>query len=342
MRKTLLASVAALALFAAAPALAAHHDNTDQSGDQTGNTHSSGDSGGHHDATAGGGSTGTGTGGGHAGGTSHDTGGAASGGGHHDAAAGGGSTGVGGGHAGKDNTGGAASGGGHHDQDLINGAASGAGHHDKNNTGGAASGGGHHDQDLLNGATAGGGHRDKNNTGGAASGGGHSDTLKPTVGGDNGKGHEDSRRHDDTSIIFGIGGHGDRAAHGNDHGNGRGRNNDTTIIFGVGGHGFGAKADWGHSRHNSAFDSYRHASRARHHYHAGSYHRPHGWYYRSWNYGDFLPALFFGQDYWIDDYEDYDLTDPPDGAVWVRYGSDALLVDDETGEIIQVVYGIFY
>src|SRR6185437_6110794 len=72
------------------------------------------------------------------------------------------------------------------------------------------------------------------------------------------------------------------------------------------------------------------------------YRRPHGWYYRRWNYGDFLPALFFGQDYWISDYRDFDLPYPPEGTVWVRYGNDALLVDEDTGEIIQVIYGIFY
>ena len=34
--------------------------------------------------------------------------------------------------------------------------------------------------------------------------------------------------------------------------------------------------------------------------------------------------------------------DPPYGYVWVRYGDDALLVDVDTGEILRVVYGVFY
>jgi hypothetical protein len=33
---------------------------------------------------------------------------------------------------------------------------------------------------------------------------------------------------------------------------------------------------------------------------------------------------------------------PPPGTVWVRYGSDAVLIDRDTGEVIRVVYNIFY
>jgi hypothetical protein len=33
---------------------------------------------------------------------------------------------------------------------------------------------------------------------------------------------------------------------------------------------------------------------------------------------------------------------PPYGYEWVCYGDDALLVNVYTGEILQVVYGLFY
>ncbi len=125
-------------------------------------------------------------------------------------------------------------------------------------------------------------------------------------------------------------------------GTGRAHNNSTNAIFGTGGHGYRNTSSFGHSRHNSAFDSLRRAVHASQRYHDGTYRRPSGWYEHTWNYGDFLPALFFADRYQIDDYDSFDLPDPPDGTVWVRYGDDALLVDDETGEIIQVVYGIFY
>lgn len=77
-------------------------------------------------------------------------------------------------------------------------------------------------------------------------------------------------------------------------------------------------------------------------FHAPSYRRPYGWYYRRWTFGEFLPALFWAQQYWLTDYDEYDLPPPPPGTVWVRYGSDALLIDRWTGEIITVEYGVFY
>ena len=52
--------------------------------------------------------------------------------------------------------------------------------------------------------------------------------------------------------------------------------------------------------------------------------------------------MFFGQNYWLYDYSDYGLPYPPPGAAWVRYGPDALMIDQYSGEIIEVVYGAFY
>jgi Ni/Co efflux regulator RcnB len=36
------------------------------------------------------------------------------------------------------------------------------------------------------------------------------------------------------------------------------------------------------------------------------------------------------------------LPDPPYGYVWVRYGPDAMLVAVDNGQILSVVYGLFY
>lgn len=33
---------------------------------------------------------------------------------------------------------------------------------------------------------------------------------------------------------------------------------------------------------------------------------------------------------------------PPYGAIWVRVGNDALLVDRDSGEVITVQYDVFY
>jgi Ni/Co efflux regulator RcnB len=95
-------------------------------------------------------------------------------------------------------------------------------------------------------------------------------------------------------------------------------------------------------RDYSAFRNYHRNFRSGRRFHAGSYHRPAGWYYRRWTFGQILPSLFWAQQYWLNDYGIYDLPPPPYGAVWVRYGNDALLIDRDTGEIITVEYDVFY
>jgi len=77
------------------------------------------------------------------------------------------------------------------------------------------------------------------------------------------------------------------------------------------------------------------------HYRGGAWRWPSGYHYQRWSFGMMLPSIFWAQDYWINDYYDYGLAYPPAGAVWVRYGDDALLVDRYTGEILEVVYGQF-
>ena len=92
----------------------------------------------------------------------------------------------------------------------------------------------------------------------------------------------------------------------------------------------------------SQFRDFHRNFSAPHRYRAPSYSRPQGYYYRRWTFGDFLPSLFWGQQFWLSDYYAYDLPPPPRGTVWVRYGNDALLIDRYTGEIITVEYNMFY
>lgn len=73
-----------------------------------------------------------------------------------------------------------------------------------------------------------------------------------------------------------------------------------------------------------------------------AYRRPPGFYVHRWSFGEFLPAPFWVRDYWLDDYFDFGLMPPPPGTVWVRYGNDALLIDEYGGEVIQVAYNVFY
>jgi Ni/Co efflux regulator RcnB len=78
------------------------------------------------------------------------------------------------------------------------------------------------------------------------------------------------------------------------------------------------------------------------HFRAGGYRPPRGYFARRWGWGEILPPAFWARDYWIVDFADYDLPPPPYGAIWVRVGDDALMIDQGSGEIIEVAYGVFY
>ncbi|HLK25916.1 MAG TPA: RcnB family protein [Caulobacteraceae bacterium] len=78
------------------------------------------------------------------------------------------------------------------------------------------------------------------------------------------------------------------------------------------------------------------------HWRGGFWRGPPGWHYRNWYYGEFLPFAWLGSEWWINDYWDYDLPYPPYGYEWIRNGPDALLVNVDTGMIVEVVPGIFY
>ncbi len=77
-------------------------------------------------------------------------------------------------------------------------------------------------------------------------------------------------------------------------------------------------------------------------YHAGLYQQPYGFYARAWSFGEFLPHGWYARNYWIGNFIAYGLPYPPPGFEWVRVGGDAILVDEFTGRIVQVVRGIFW
>jgi Ni/Co efflux regulator RcnB len=71
------------------------------------------------------------------------------------------------------------------------------------------------------------------------------------------------------------------------------------------------------------------------------FHYPHGYAYRRWTIGLFLPHLFLSTAYYFDSYTRMGLEPPPPGYRWVRYGPDLLLVQTRTGRIADVIYGAF-
>ena len=75
---------------------------------------------------------------------------------------------------------------------------------------------------------------------------------------------------------------------------------------------------------------------------AGAYRPPQGFQSRHWGYGDRLPRAYYARNYWLTNFLIYGLLQPPPGLVWVRVGPDALLIDEYSGEVVRVQYGVFY
>jgi Ni/Co efflux regulator RcnB len=55
-----------------------------------------------------------------------------------------------------------------------------------------------------------------------------------------------------------------------------------------------------------------------------------------------IAPVLFAQSYWIADPWAYRLPDPYGPYRWVRYYDDALLVDVYTGQVVDVIYDIFW
>jgi Ni/Co efflux regulator RcnB len=87
--------------------------------------------------------------------------------------------------------------------------------------------------------------------------------------------------------------------------------------------------------------AYQHNFQAARSYHIGPYRRPAGWSSHRWGYGEVLPRAYWASQYLIADYWLFALEVPPAGYEWVRDGSDALLISTDSGEILQVEYGVF-
>jgi hypothetical protein len=68
---------------------------------------------------------------------------------------------------------------------------------------------------------------------------------------------------------------------------------------------------------------------------------PTGWYYHRWAYGEYLPWGWFAPAFYLT-WANYGLPAPPVGCEWVQQGSDAVLVDIWTGQVLSVVPSVFW
>ncbi|MDB5449159.1 MAG: hypothetical protein JWQ52_287, partial [Phenylobacterium sp.] len=88
--------------------------------------------------------------------------------------------------------------------------------------------------------------------------------------------------------------------------------------------------------------SYPSVYRSPQRYRGGFYQAPYGFYARSWGYGDILPRGWYGDQYRLTDWWNYGLPEPPPGYAWVRVGADVLLIDEYSGQVVQVVRNLFW
>jgi Ni/Co efflux regulator RcnB len=87
--------------------------------------------------------------------------------------------------------------------------------------------------------------------------------------------------------------------------------------------------------------AYQHNYQAARSFRIGPYRAPSGWVARRWTYGQMLPRQYWAAQYILADYWLFGLEVPPVGYEWVRYGTDALLINTASGQILQVEYGVF-
>jgi hypothetical protein len=97
-------------------------------------------------------------------------------------------------------------------------------------------------------------------------------------------------------------------------------------------------------RHDNRYDWHNYRARHRTVYRLPRYYAPYGWDYgyRRFGVGFRLNSILFGSSYWISDPYYYRLPPAYGPYRWVRYYNDALLVDIDTGTVVDVVYDIFW
>jgi Ni/Co efflux regulator RcnB len=63
--------------------------------------------------------------------------------------------------------------------------------------------------------------------------------------------------------------------------------------------------------------------------------------YHGWGFGAFLPRAFLAPAYFVADFADYGLAQPAPDCEWVQDGPNALLVDLDTGQVVEVIPNAF-
>ncbi|AYJ87932.1 hypothetical protein D3Y57_11515 [Sphingomonas paeninsulae] len=107
-----------------------------------------------------------------------------------------------------------------------------------------------------------------------------------------------------------------------------------------GGGGQSWNRDW---RRDQRYNWQSYRSGHRNFYRLPRYQSPYGYGYgyQRFGIGVYLDSVLFSQNYWIDDPYEYRLPEAYPPYHWVRYYNDALLVDEDTGYVVDTIYDIF-
>ncbi len=96
-------------------------------------------------------------------------------------------------------------------------------------------------------------------------------------------------------------------------------------------------------RNDRRYDWNGHRNRYRNYYSVPRYYNPYGYGYgyQRFGIGIYLDSLFISNRYWVNDPWQYRLPTAPYGAKWVRYYNDVLLVDIDSGYVIDTIHNFF-
>ncbi|MBD8470623.1 MULTISPECIES: RcnB family protein [unclassified Sphingomonas] len=116
-------------------------------------------------------------------------------------------------------------------------------------------------------------------------------------------------------------------------------------VQGYGRGGYGQRGAWNRgwrSDNRYGWSDYRASNRGA--YRLPRYYAPNGWGsgYRRFGIGFSLNSILYNQNYWIQDPYTYRLPEAYGPYRWVRYYNDALLVDLDSGRVVDTVYDIFW
>ena len=92
---------------------------------------------------------------------------------------------------------------------------------------------------------------------------------------------------------------------------------------------------------NDGYTQYRKTVTSKKHYDAAAFVAPSGYTYTRFAVGERVPDPLLHGNVVLNDYQSYALVSPPSGLEWIRNGRDALLIDSNTGEVVQADYGLF-